>query len=218
MQAWFEAVWAEREDKVYAALFGDLGRGVFPASKAIYQRFRQEPVHEGWLHHGVFACPPHAERASWLYVTSGLSNPWNLSRPGRDPQGHSGLGFELVFEAPAPAGFAIPLLHNLMAYELLVAVGRYPGAALFEYGNRIRLDGAIAPGQDSAIRWLLVERPAHYPGSFELPSGQVDFFQLVGATDAEIEFGQQAGWNFLTALLQQHGAHPLTDVARKSVR
>jgi hypothetical protein len=216
-QRWFEAVWADREERVYRALFGDLGGGIHVASPATYQRYRHEP-HPGWLNHGVFACPPSAARPSWLYVTSGLSNPWNLERPGRDPSGFSGLGFELVVETPAAADWAAPLLHNLMAYELLVATGRYPGAELLEYGNRVPLQGSITPAFDSAIRWLLVEQPRHYAAAFDLASGRVDLFHLVGATEAEVEFARQTNQETLVALLQQHGAHPRTDAARRSVR
>jgi Suppressor of fused protein (SUFU) len=216
MSGWFEAVWAQREDQVYRALFQDLGQ-VIPATPAVYQRYQKEP-HPGWLHHVVFACPPVAGRDHWLYVTSGLSNPWNLDQPGRDPSGYSGLGFELAIATPAASAFAPQLLHNLMAYELLVAVGHYSGAELLEYGNRVPLRGSITPEFASAIQWLLVEQPKHYPSSFDLPSGRVDLFHLVGATDAEIEFARQVGQETMVALLQQHGAHPVTDAARKSVR
>lgn len=214
---WFEAQWSEREDRIYRALFGDLGEGVFPAGSRVYERYGKEP-HPGWLNHGVFACPPNAQRASWLYVTSGLSNPWNLEQPGRDPSGFSGLGFELVIEATEPADWAVPLLHNLMAYELLVAIGSYEDAELLEYGNRVPLAASITPSFDSAIRWLLVEPPKHYAASFELPSGRVDCFHLVGATDAEVEFARQTNQDALIALLEKGGVWPHTDAARKSLR
>ncbi|HEX6813952.1 MAG TPA: suppressor of fused domain protein [Planctomycetota bacterium] len=214
---WFEAVWSDREDRVYKALFGNLGDGVYAAGASVYDRFQKKP-HPGWLNHGVFACPPNEARPSWLFVTSGLSNPWNLDRPGRDPSGFSGLGFELAIETPGPADWAVPLLHNLMAYELLVAVGTYEGAELLEYGNRVPLNGSITPAFASAIRWLLVEQPKHYASAFELASGRVDLFHLVGATDAEVEFARQNDQDSLVGLLQQKGVYPRTDAARPSVR
>lgn len=217
-QSWFENVWAEREERVYRSLFGDLGEGVYTASAATYQRYGQEPANPGWLHHGVFACPPHGDRQHWLYVTSGLSNPWNLDAPGVDPSGFSGLGFELCLAVPEPAEWAAQLLHNLMAYELLVAVGRYPGAELFEYGNRIPLRGSITPALDSLIRWLLVETPRQFTPSFQLPSGRVDLFMLVGATEAEVEFARQASQDALVALLGEQGAAPVTDPTRASIK
>lgn len=214
---WFENVWFDREDRVYRSLFGDLGGGVYPAGASLFERYKKEP-HPGWLNHGVFACPPTDDRPSWLYVTSGLSNPWNLDRPGKDPSGFSGLGFELVIETSPAADWAVSLLHNLMAYELLVATGAYEGAELFEYGNRIPLQGSITPSFDSAIRWLLVEQPRHYASAFDLPSGRVDLFHLVGATDAEVEFARQTDQEALVALLQREGAWPRTDAARASLR
>ena len=214
---WFEQVWTEREEKVYRSIFGDLGAGVHSAGEGVYARFGKAP-HSGWFNHGVFACPPNPERETWLYVTSGLSNPWNLQAPGRDPSGFSGVGFELVVESAAEADWAVPLLHNLMAYELLVAVGSYEGAELFEYGNRIPLQGSITPSFDSAIRWLLVEQPKHYPSAFELPSGRVDFFHLVGATEDEVEFARQSSQDMLVGLLQKQGVYPRTDADRASCK
>jgi hypothetical protein len=214
---WFEQLWCDREDRVYKALFGDLGPGVYAAGPQVYERFRKEP-HPGWCNHGVFACPPNDDRKTWLYVTSGLSNPWNLTTPQRDPSGFSGLGFELVLETPDAADWAVPLLHNLMAYELLVAVGSYQGAELFEYGNRIPLNASVTPSFPSKIRWLLVVQPQGFAPSFELQSGRVDLFQLVGATDAEVEFARQTSQDALVELLQKKGVFPATDAARESVR
>jgi len=212
---WFESVWSDREDRVYRSLFGDLGPGVFTAGEKVYERYQKKP-HPGWLNHGVFACPPHEERESWLYVTSGLSNPWNLDKPGQDPSGMAGLGFELVVESTAEADWAVPLLHNLMAYELLVAVGTYEGAELFEYGNRIPLNDSITPSFRSLIRWLLVEQADHYPSSFDLAAGRVDLYHLVGATDAEVEIARRDNQDKLVALLKEKGVYPLTDADRES--
>ena len=214
---WFEQVWSDREDRVYKTLFGDLGPGVYSAGPQVFARYGKE-AHPGWLNHGVFACPPNDDRRTWLYVTSGLSNPWNLDRPQRDPSGFSGLGFELVVETPDAADWAVPLLHNLMAYELLVAVGTYEGAELFEYGNRVPLNGSITPAFASLIRWLLVAQPTGFAQSFDLQSGRVDLFQLVGATDAEVEFARQTSQDTLVELLQKKGVFPVTDAKRASVR
>jgi hypothetical protein len=214
---WFEGVWGDREDRVYKALFGDLGAGVYTAGDSVYQRYGKAP-HPGWRNHGVFACPPHGARTTWAYVTSGLSNPWNLDHAGKDPSGFSGLGFELLLETPTAADWAVPLLHNLMAYELLVAVGSYGEAELLEYGNRVPLGGSITPAFDSAIQWLLVEPPSRVPASFELASGRVDWFQLVGVTSAEVEFARQTSHDMLVAVLEQGGAYPATDAGRASLR
>jgi hypothetical protein len=214
---WFEKLWIDREDRVYRSLFGDLGEGVYTAGEAVYQRFERGQPHPGWFNHGVFACPPHEERDSWIYVTSGLSNPWNLERPGKDPSGFAGVGFELVVESHEESGWAVPLLHNLMAYELLVAVGTYQDAELFEYGNRVPLNASITTDFESQLRWLLIEQPKHYPSSFELAAGRVDFFHLVGASDAEVEFARKNSQDNLLQLLRDKDVHPFTDASRPSV-
>ncbi|MCA8974296.1 MAG: suppressor of fused domain protein [Planctomycetes bacterium] len=213
---WFEKLWSTREETVYPALFGDLGGGIYTANAATYQRFSKEP-HPGWLNHGVFGSPPSEARSSWLYVTSGISNPWNLQAPGRDPTGFSGLGFELVIETPEPAPWAVALLHNLMAYELLVATGQYEGAELLEYGNRVPLNDSITSEFDSPVRWLLVTQPKHYDQAFELESGRVDLYHLVGATDAEVEFARAHGQDELLTQLEQKGIAPRTDPRRESL-
>ena len=109
---WFEGVWGDREDRVYKSLFGDLGAGGSTAGDSVFQRFGKEP-HPGWRNHGVFACPPHGQRTTWAYVTSGLSNPWNLDQPGKDPSGFSGVGFELLLESPVAADYAVPLSSSI---------------------------------------------------------------------------------------------------------
>lgn len=213
---WFERLWKYREETVYASLFGDLGEGIFSTQASTFERFSHEP-HPGWLNHGVFACPPNKDRNSWLYVTSGLSNPWNLDAPGRDPSGFSGLGFELAIETPESVDWPVSVLHNLMAYELLVAVGSYEAAELLEYGNRIPLDGSVTPKFKSVLRWLLVTQPKHYDSAFELASGRVDIYHLVGASDDEIQFARQNDQDQLISALEAKGACPVTDAGRETL-
>jgi hypothetical protein len=215
--AWFQSAWEEREDRVYRGLFGDLGEGVFPARAAHYERLKQTPRHPGWLHHGVFGCPPHGLRPHWTYVTSGLSNPWNLDRPGRDPAGCSGTGFELMLCTKERADWAPLVLHHLMAWQLLVAVGAVQGQPLAP-GQRVPLGGPVDGAAESAIRWLLCEAPQHVAPSFELPAGKVEWLVLVGATEAEVGFARQANQQTLVALLQERGVWPCTDARRPSCR
>ena len=173
-QRWFLECWQVREETVYQALFGDLGQGVHSATAEHFARLKQTARHPGWLHHGVFACPPNADREHWAYVTSGLSNPWNLDEPGPDPTGYSGLGFELCICAPGRSDWAITVLHHLMAWQLLVAAGAVQGQPLGA-GQRVPLGGAIDGSGDGAMTWALVETPDHFDCSFELPSGKVDW-------------------------------------------
>jgi Suppressor of fused protein (SUFU) len=216
LQRFCEAVWTEREDVIYRRAFGDLGAGVFTAGEVPYARMKRAAVHPGWLHHGVFACPPHGERTGWLYVTSGLSNPWNLAAPGRDPSGHSGLGFELCLLAPACADWAVQLLHNLMAWQLLVGAGAMPGQPL-DRGQRVPLGGPLTGSAGCALTWLLVEPGDEISAPFELASGKVELLLLVGATETEVEFARGRGQPALVELLRERAGWPLTDPARASM-
>lgn len=216
MQDWFEKVWAQREDVVYTATFGDLGGSIYTAQAAHYDRLRKGPVHPGWLHHGVFACPPHGQRTDWVHVTSGLSNPWNLEAPGRDPSGESGVGFELCLRTPQQANWAIPLLHHLMAWQQLVAAGALQGRPLGT-GQRVPLGGPI-DGASSALTWVLVEPPEGIAPSFELPSGKVDWLMLVGVTEAEVQFARGRDQEALIALLKEAAVWPRTDPTRPSLQ
>ena len=88
---WFEAAWADREENVYPRLFGPESRGNFTLAHSIFlETFRQDSFDPRWLHHGVFDFGPTATRASWLYVTSGMSNAWEDDEP--DPAGPSEFG------------------------------------------------------------------------------------------------------------------------------
>ena len=214
-QSWFESVWADREDRAYREQFRALGDGVFPATAAHYARLKQTPRHPGWLHHGVFACPPSGLREHHCYVTSGLSNPWNLDAPGRDPSGYSGLGFELMVCTKARADWAISVLHHLMAWQLLVATGAVQGQPLGP-GQRIPLGGSIDGTKEGLLTWALCEAPTHCAPEFELPSGKVEWLLLVGATEKEVAFARSTDQKVLVARLQEDGVWPVTDGARPS--
>jgi hypothetical protein len=214
---WFQALWTDREERAYPALFGKMPDSAYTSSPVIYEHFGKEP-HPGWFNHTVYACPPNDKHKGWLYVTSGLSNPWNLRQPGRDPTGFSGIGCELVMETTNEVDWAVPLLHNLMSYLLLVAVGEFEGGELLEYGQHMPLNASITPHFESELRWLLVEPPRHFPASFELAAGRVDLFHLIGLTHAEVEFLNQTSSEMMIALLQREGIYPFSDAERKSCR
>ncbi|MGE3172973.1 MAG: suppressor of fused domain protein [Planctomycetota bacterium] len=218
LQQWFESVWADREERVYRELFTDLGGGIHPATAAHYARFKHDAPHPGFLHHGVFACPPHGDRSHWTYVTSGLSNPWNLQQPGRDPQGHSGTGFELVLCTKDRADWAVELLHHLMAWQLLIATGTIEGQPLGP-DQRVPLGGPMDGTPGCPLTWVMVEAPEseHMPSSFELASGKVDWLLLVGITEAEVGFARMQSQPALLERLHAAELWPVTDPRRESI-
>ena len=88
-----EEVWRLSEERVYPTLFGPVGRGIFSLTQELFgKRFGQRDVDPRWLFLGVFEFPPTPERSSWLYVTSGYSNPWNEEPEAYNPAGESGFG------------------------------------------------------------------------------------------------------------------------------
>jgi Suppressor of fused protein (SUFU) len=118
---WFEKIWEYREEIIYPELFGEL-EGIYALSADIFLKtFGQETYDPRWLFYGVFVSPPSGKRNSWLYVTSGMSNPWDDESP--NPSGLSGLGCEFVFETVEKADWAILHVQNIMAVELVALVG-----------------------------------------------------------------------------------------------
>jgi hypothetical protein len=71
-----ERSWEYREETLYRRLFGDTGPGIYLDMDLLRNVFKQEQIDPRWLHVGVNACPPHGDRRHWIYVSTGLSNPW----------------------------------------------------------------------------------------------------------------------------------------------
>ena len=125
-QEWFEQAWADREENIYPRLFGPESRGIFPLSSSVFlETFKQPSYDPRWLHYGVFEFRPTPTRCSWLYVTSGMSNAWEDDEP--HPEGPSGFGCEFVLETSEPGDWAILRLQHLMAFQILLEHGCYPG-------------------------------------------------------------------------------------------
>jgi len=215
--SFLERVWAHREEVIYPALFGPLAPSTAPLpAQLFHEMFKQESVDPRWLHVGVMTAPPTAQRATWIYVTSGLSNPWESGSPA--PEGElSGLGREFVFETTEPGDWAILRLQHVAAFELLLAAGRYSGHEPLGLHDRLPLRGPITFRDESALRWLLVASDAWYAPTFTLESGEVDLLTLVGITDDEAQLGREQGGDELLRALRARGAFPVSDPKRTSV-
>ncbi|HKW48356.1 MAG TPA: suppressor of fused domain protein [Gemmatimonadaceae bacterium] len=209
-----ERAWAQREETVYPALFGALEPSIAPLDAALFRdMFRQEAIDPRWLHVGVLIAPPTAARASWIYMSSGLSNPWESD----EPEELSGLGCELILEAPTRADWPVLRLQHAIAFEILLAAGRYPGRERLGRYDRLPLRSPITFTGDSLLRFLLIA-PTSSPASFfQLESGQVELMTLVGITEDEAEFARTHGGDMLVEQLQRDGAFPVTLPERHSV-
>lgn len=213
-----ESVWTEREDVIYPKLFGSVSRGIFVLSIEMFaQTFGQSEVDPRWLTHGVIEFAPTASRASWLYVTSGTSNPWEVAPEDYPRQEYSGMGTELVLESDSQAEWPIVALQQLLAYNILLAHGRFGDIEALDYGARVPLGGPVDGRSETLLRFLVVTRASHYAASFQLPSGKVDLLHLVGVTESERDFAKVSSTHNLIELLAARGAGSVTDPRRTAV-
>lgn len=118
-----------------------------------------------------------------VYVTSGMSNPWESD----EPQEYSGVGTEFVLETDEESDLAINILRSLIAFNILLSVDHYGDKPLVDYGDRIPMK--IDPNVSS----LIVVQPILFPESFNLVSGKVDVMQVTGITEKELEYAKENG-------------------------
>jgi hypothetical protein len=212
-----EEVWRIREEEIYPALYGKAGRGIFPLSPELFsQRFGKPDPNPRWLRHGVIEFMPKPDRPSWLYVTSGYSNPWDQDPETYDVFGDSGSGIELIFAASEQAPWAIELLQSLLAFDILHGAGHYPGQEAPKMGSLIPLRQSINGDPACTLRGVFMTPVEDFPNEFTLPSGRVLMVGYTGVTEAELDYGRRQGPRALIDRLRAAGAHPVTDPRRAS--
>lgn len=208
-----EEVWRIREEEVYPALFSCAGRGIFTLSGTNFPNGGCDPR---WLY-GVIEFAPTGDRAHWIYVTSGHSNPWEEEPEEYDADGESGAGVEFLLQTSEGGDWAIRCLQHLLAYDLLLRAGRYPGRPPLMTGTRVALRAAINGEESCLVRNMVAVEPEGAPTGFSLPSGNVKFLAFTGATDAEIEFAKQNRSAKLVEALRAACYHPVTNPRRPSL-
>ena len=212
MKSALEAVWEHREEIIYPRLFGPHARGVFLLDFDLFTKtFKQENVDPRWLHYGVLEHGP-TTRGTYYYVTSGASNPWEIEPDDYAKQEFSGFGTELVLEITGSADWAIAVLRRLLAFNILLAHGRYGESEPLDYWHRVPLAGPIVGS--SVLTHVLIAPPEGYPAQFSLASGKVDLLHVVGITDSERAYAKTSGPPALLQVLKEHGAFPVTDPDR----
>ena len=212
---WFEAAWAQREDDVYASLFGSLGPGIYPLDDHLFNdTFDRPAVDPRWLTIGAFESPPTPSRKNWVYVSSGLSNAWEDKQP--DPESWSGLGTELVMQCSQQSPWALTLIRRLIAYQLLLSVGHFKGREPLHFWDRMPVGGPI-DARASELRALLFAPSTEFPGVQHLRSGKFEFLQVIGLAESELLYGRQHGYEELHAELVKRGAAPVVDFERDAV-
>jgi Suppressor of fused protein (SUFU) len=213
-EKWFEHVWRQREEEIYPRFFGSVEPEIHTIKPELFNRMGVKSVDPRWLTHGVLASPPSTQRATWLYVTSGLSNPWGADPDAIDLNEYSGLGFEFFMQTTGPASWAIGVLNWIMAMQILIAAGLVEGQ-LLEPLDRIPMNLSL-DGGSSQLKNLLIITPEDIPPRFVMESGIVDLLACVGITDAELHFARAQGGLGLLKVLKHHGYLPVTDPGRSS--
>lgn len=203
-----ENAWSQREEDIYPSLFGGLGDGIYVLSPQLFQnQFGCESVDPRWLNQGVFKSRPSNIRSTWSYVTSGMSNPWEAT----EAEEYSGLGMELVLETKQDEAWAIPLLQSLLAFNILLSVGKYGDRPILGRGDRI--PQTVEPNIGGLILW----EPSHFPAEFHLASGKVELVQVIGVTSQELQYAKEHGSSELCEKLQVENVFPITDNQRSSI-
>jgi Suppressor of fused protein (SUFU) len=213
-----EEVWRLREEEVYPTLFGPVGRGIFPLTQELFSnRFGQQNVDPRWLFLGVFEFPPTPDRISWLYVTSGYSNPWHDEPEAYNPTGESGFGVEFTFAVSEQGDWAVETLLSMLAFDLLLRAGRFPNGQPLSPHDRIPLKRPLNGRPKCEIRNMIMVEPEHIPPEFSLPSGRVLFAGFTDVTDPELTFAKASGSEALISRLREAGHHPITNPHRPSL-
>ena len=180
--SFLEQAWEEREATVYPDLFGETEIGIYPLNHEIFSKnFNQNEIDPTWLHYGVMKYPPQEKHKSWVYITSGMSNPWEAA----SEEEWSGLGMEFLLEAPDDSDTNILILLNLLAYNILLSCGIYGETPILDLGDRVPVK--IEPN----LTHLILSKPLKFPEQVKLVSGPFDILQVVGVTQSEWEFAKE---------------------------
>lgn len=217
---WFTEIWRQREERYYTRLFGMLPNTVLPVPQQALMAILPAGtiLKPEWSRHAVIEFEPGEKHRDWLYVTTGLSQPWEIEKEADlQPEGQSGLGFEMVLRSPERASWAVDVLHRLMVYQIGVGAKLIRGK-LFGYGDWMVLNGPISPQvPDTKLRAILMSHPRDFEPRFGLPSGRVELLQLVGIAGGELAYLLATGPDRLEADLYNAKAAPTTDPRRAPI-
>ncbi len=160
--------------------------------------------------YGVSVYESQKQQPHLHYITYGFSD---LYEKEDEESEVSGYGFELTFRLSAPKGIEPPVwvvnfLQNLARYVFQSGNGFGPG-------HTIPLNSPICLESETQICTVIfVEDPEL--GTIETPNGEVQFLQVLGLTENELDATQC--WNALSfaELVQEFNPLLITDVDRDS--
>ncbi|MGE0740032.1 MAG: suppressor of fused domain protein [Hyphomonadaceae bacterium] len=213
-----EEVWRIREEERYPALFGAVCHGIFPLTRELFEgQFKQSDIDPKWLHYGVFEFEPTPSRPSWLYVTSGHSNPWHEAPSEYRETNESGVGAEFTFATSQRGDWAIRTLQSMLAFDILLWADRFQGKPPLSLHDKIPLRAPINGDPSCVLRNLIVTEPEGIADEFTLPSGKVLLVGFTAVSDAELTEARTKGSGHMIDQLRTAGFHPINDPARKSL-
>jgi hypothetical protein len=212
---WFDSIIMERELARYPAFFGETQSEFYTFPDHLVSKESLEMLEEtGMSLNLVIEYAPNEKRNSWLYVTSGLTNPSGEDPQSIDPTDYSGIGFEMIIETNEKCLWPVNVLHMMMFSQCLISSGMVEGD-LLEYKDIFPLsDGAIKGSQICSFVAIDPDQRCSYPTGFELSTGKVDFFPLFGITLSEekLFLGNKLGVSFMEFL--EKAGYPVVDPLR----
>ncbi|HDS0949671.1 TPA: suppressor of fused domain protein [Stenotrophomonas maltophilia] len=121
----------------------------------------------------------------WHYITYGFSE---LYAKESSDAGSSGYGFELTFRLAAAAGETADSTPPVWPLNLLQNLARYVFGSgnVFEDGHHLNANGPIALETDTRLCHLAFVADPQLPAR-DTANGHLQFLQLVGLTDEEME-------------------------------
>ncbi|MEM6264229.1 MAG: suppressor of fused domain protein [Bacteroidota bacterium] len=208
----------ERHHQHYPKIFGPMREGYYPLQGETFTRyFGQTTYNPRWLECAVLVSYPNEERDSWVYVTNGLSNPWDDGEYKATETEYSGMGVEFVIQTKDDEIWPIALLQHMMAYHILVTFGYMGNSVPLHPDDLLALNHPVTFEQSSALTNLLFTSPIHYATDFRLSTGLVDFLHLTGVSNEEYDFGRKTSIPKLTQQLVEAGVYVVTDPERVSI-
>jgi hypothetical protein len=157
----------------------------------------------------VLTYAPNDSRPYWMYITSGLSNPWYQDVPSEV----SGFGTELIVKTKKDARWPIQLLRRLAYYILSYTGTLSPGKIL-------NMSEALTKNANSKINNILVWYEDIAPDCwYQLPSGGFGIFATIGITEDECRFAESVDYGpwCIQQVLRQTNIGQITDPDRDCV-
>lgn len=200
---------------------GDNAPGWEAIDAALDQHYEGiEPMHWGTILpynlggedplYGVSVYQSFDQQSHLHYVTYGFSDLYE--KENDDPE-VSGFGFELTFRLAAnedvePPVWVVNFLQNVARYVFQTGNALGPG-------HTLPLNSPICLEMETLIRTVtFVEDPQL--GTIETPHGRVQFLQVLGLTDDELDATQYWNASRFSELMQESNPLLITDLTRQS--